>query len=74
MDIDERLRRSTRPSRKRHHNPLPRTCLEAALGEQERHKAFIYADLRFFSIIQVVHSFSIVVHLQKYAYLQVKRV
>jgi hypothetical protein len=32
MNIDERLRRSTRPTRKWHYNPLPRTCLEAALG------------------------------------------
>jgi hypothetical protein len=32
MGVDERRRGSARPIRKRHHNSLPRTCFEAALG------------------------------------------
>ncbi len=32
MSVDERPRGSARPTRERHHNSLPRTSLEAALG------------------------------------------
>ena len=36
MSVDVRRRGSARPIRKRHHNSLPRTCLEAALGSSCR--------------------------------------